>query len=38
MSYLDAAYLVTWVVHIVYLGILARKYTRLRKEIDDLKK
>jgi len=29
---------VTWVIHIVYLGILVRRYTRLRKDVDELKK
>jgi CcmD family protein len=38
MNYLYAAYTVTWLVHITYLGILARRYSRLRKEIDELKK
>ena len=38
MSYLYAAYAATWIIHITYLGILARRYTRLRKEIQELKK
>jgi hypothetical protein len=38
MSYLYAAYAATWIIHITYLGILARRYSRLRKEIQELKK
>jgi CcmD family protein len=38
MNYLYAAYAATWIIHIGYLTILARRYARLRKEIDDLKK
>jgi CcmD family protein len=38
MSYLYAAYIATWVIHIGYLGTLARRYARLRAEIEDLKR
>lgn len=38
MSYLYAAYILTWVIHIAYLGSLARRYARLRKEIQELAK
>jgi CcmD family protein len=38
MNYLYAAYAATWIIHIGYLTILARRYARLRKEIDDLAK
>jgi CcmD family protein len=38
MNYLYAAYAATWIIHVGYLTILARRYARLRKEIDDLKK
>ena len=37
MSYLYAAYIATWAIHIVYLARLVRRYTRLRKEIDELR-
>jgi hypothetical protein len=36
--YLYAAYAATWLIHITYLGILSRKYSRLRKEIEELKR
>lgn len=38
MNYLYAAYAATWIIHITYLGILARRYVRLRKEIETLRK
>lgn len=38
MTYLYAAYAATWIIHISYLGILARRYTRLRKEIEELRR
>ena len=38
MSYLYAAYILTWLIHIAYLAGLARRYTRLRKEIVELAK
>ena len=38
MTYLYAAYAATWIIHITYLGILARRYARLQKEIQELKK
>jgi len=37
-TYLYAAYVATWVIHIAYLGSLVRRYTRLRKEIEELAK
>ena len=38
MSYLYAAYAATWIIHIGYLGILARRYARLKREIQELRK
>ena len=37
MTYLYAAYAATWIIHIAYLATLARRYSRLRKEIEELK-
>ena len=37
MTYLYAAYAATWIIHITYLTILARRYSRLRKEIQEMK-
>ena len=33
--YLCAAYVATWTIHILYLGSLALRYARLRREIAD---
>jgi CcmD family protein len=37
MNFLYAAYSATWIIHIVYLGILVRRYRRLQTEIEELK-
>jgi len=37
MSYLYAAYIATWVIHLAYIGSLVRRYNRLRREIQELK-
>ncbi|HTR25625.1 MAG TPA: CcmD family protein [Terriglobales bacterium] len=34
--YLFSAYAVTWVIHIVYLTTIVRRYSRLKREVDDL--
>ncbi len=36
--YLFAAYAVTWVIHIVYLTTIVMRYSRLKREVDELKK
>jgi CcmD family protein len=38
MTYLYAAYIVTWVIHLAYLGTLVSRYTRVRKEMQELAK
>ena len=38
MNFLYAAYAATWIIHIAYLGILVRRYQRVRRDIDELKK
>jgi CcmD family protein len=37
MTYLFAAYVATWAIHIAYLGHLVRGYARLKSEIEELK-
>ena len=37
MSYLYAAYIATWVIHLAYLGSLVRRYARLRKVMEGLR-
>ena len=36
MNFLYAAYISTWVIHVGYLTYLFRRYSRLRRAIDDL--
>ncbi len=36
--YLFAAYAVTWIIHIAYLGTVVSRYSRLQREIEALKK
>jgi CcmD family protein len=38
MSYLYAAFVATWVIHGTYLAILVRKYSKIRREMERLKK
>ena len=38
LHYLYAAYIATWAIHGTYLWILARKYARIRKEAEKLKR
>ena len=33
--YLVAAYALTWVIHIIYLGTIVRRYSRLKREIKE---
>jgi hypothetical protein len=37
MSYLYAAYIATWAIHIAYLGYLVKRYKAVRKEIEELR-
>jgi CcmD family protein len=38
VNFLYAAYTATWLIHITYLTVLARRYKRLQREIEELKK
>jgi CcmD family protein len=38
MSYLYAAYIATWVIHLGYIGSMVRRYRRLRHEMEELKR
>ncbi|PYX42896.1 MAG: hypothetical protein DMG81_00775 [Acidobacteria bacterium] len=38
MNYLYIAYGATWTIHVVYLITVMRRYSRLKKEVDELKK
>ncbi len=37
-GYLFAAYAVTWVIQITYLGTIVSRYARLKRDIEELKK
>lgn len=37
-GYLYAAYAAAWIIHIGYLSTLVSRYSRLKREIEDLKK
>jgi len=38
MTFLYAAYAATWLIHIVYLVALVRRYSRLKQELDEFNK
>jgi hypothetical protein len=38
MNFLYAAYISTWIIHLSYVGILLRRYLRLKHEFEELKK
>lgn len=38
MSYLYAAYIATWAIHFGYIFTMVRRYRRLRREMEDLKR
>jgi hypothetical protein len=38
MNFLYGAYGATWAIHIIYLITVMRRYSRLKQEIDELKK
>jgi len=37
-GFLYAAYIATWLIHGLYIGVLARGYSRLRQQLKDLNK
>jgi CcmD family protein len=38
MTYLYVAYAATWLIHVAYLSTVARRYSRLKKEMEQLRK
>jgi CcmD family protein len=36
--YLCAAYAATWIIHITYLSTIVRRYSRVKREIEELKR
>jgi CcmD family protein len=37
IKFLFAAYIATWVIHGIYLGSLVRRFSRLRKQLKEVK-
>jgi CcmD family protein len=38
VKFLFAAYIATWVIHVFYLGTIARRFSKLRQQLRDLGK
>jgi CcmD family protein len=38
MTYLYVAYAATWLIHVAYLSTVVRRYSRLKKEVEQLGK
>jgi CcmD family protein len=38
VKFLFAAYIATWLIHGFYMGTLVRRFSRLRREINELHK
>jgi CcmD family protein len=38
LKFLFAAYIATWLIHGVYLGTLVSRFSRLRRELQELRK
>ena len=38
IKFLYSAYIVTWLIHALYLGSLVRRFSRLRQQMKDLGK
>jgi CcmD family protein len=38
MTYLYIAYAATWLIHVAYLSTVVRRYSRLKKELEQLGK
>jgi CcmD family protein len=36
MTFLYAAYAATWAIHIIYLIAIVRRYSRLKREVEEL--
>ena len=38
VKFLFAAYIATWVIHVLYLATIARRFSKLRQQLKDLGK
>jgi CcmD family protein len=36
MTFLYAAYAATWTIHIIYLITIVRRYSRLKREVEEM--
>jgi len=37
LKFLYAAYIATWTIHLFYIGTLVRRFSRLRRDLADLR-
>lgn len=37
IKFLYAAYIATWLIHILYLGSLVRRFRRLRQQLEEVR-
>jgi hypothetical protein len=38
IKFLYAAYIVTWLIHVLYIGTIVRRFSRLRREMKEFKR
>ena len=38
LKFLFAAYIATWVIHLFYIGTIARRFSKLRQQLKELGK
>jgi len=38
VKFLFAAYIATWVIHLFYIGTIARRFSKLRQQLKELSK
>ncbi len=38
IRFMYAAYIATWTIHVFYLGTLVRRFSKLRREMKELRK
>lgn len=38
MNFLYTAYAAVWIIHLSYLGVLVKRYSRVKRQMDDLQR
>jgi hypothetical protein len=38
IKFLYAAYIVTWLIHVLYIGTIVHRFSRLRREMKEFKR